>query len=64
MEEVIITCPYCWQSITLYLDIDIGDDKITVVEDCRVCCRPIEISYSSDHGQIKSYNYQPIDGNN
>jgi len=64
MEEINITCPYCWQTITLYLDTDIGDDKITIIEDCRVCCRPIEINYKSDYGKIQDYSYQAIDGNN
>ncbi len=64
MEEINIICPYCWQNITLHLDTDIGFEKITIVEDCRVCCRPIEISYISDYGKIRDYSYQAIDGNN
>lgn len=64
MEDLSIVCPYCWQKITLFLDKDIGDDMITVIEDCRVCCRPIEISYSSSNDQITNYSYQAIEGNN
>lgn len=64
MEEIELTCPYCWQTINLYLDTDIGDEAITIIEDCRVCCRPIEIAYTSDYGKIRDYNYHQIDGNN
>jgi len=64
MEEINITCPYCWEAITLYLDTGVGDEKITIIEDCRVCCRPIEICYTSDYGKIQDYSYQAIDGNN
>jgi len=63
MEELDIICPCCWQSITVYLDSDIGDEKITIVDDCTVCCRPIEITYAIVDGEISSYGYHAIDGN-
>jgi len=55
MEEKIITCPYCWESIRVYLEPDIGEEKITIIEDCSVCCRPIELTYSVKDGQMKIY---------
>ena len=64
MEAVFITCPYCWQKITLYLETDIGDEAISIVEDCTVCCRPMEIEYKVDNAVIKSLRYQKMDGNN
>lgn len=63
MEEINLTCPCCWQKIKLYLETDIGDENITVVEDCTVCCRPIEITYSISGNQIKNYDYHAIEGN-
>lgn len=62
MEELDLTCPYCWEQITFYLERDIGDEKITIVEDCRVCCRPIEISYSISDGEIRQCDYHGIEG--
>lgn len=63
MEEQTITCPYCWESIILYLEPDIGEEKITIVEDCSVCCRPIEITYTLQEGHVKIYDYREIEGN-
>jgi len=38
------TCPYCGEEISMVLDLSIPSQ--TYVEDCEVCCNPIEISYS------------------
>ncbi len=36
-------CPYCGEEISMVLDLSVR--RQTYVEDCEVCCRPIEISY-------------------
>ena len=42
MEEAVeVVCPYCGESIHVYVDPSAGDQ--TYVEDCWVCCRPIEM---------------------
>jgi hypothetical protein len=41
--EHFFTCPYCWQQISMVLDTSVARQKY--VEDCEVCCQPIEISY-------------------
>ena len=41
--EQYYTCPYCWQTITTEVDPSVGQQ--TYVEDCEVCCQPIEIRY-------------------
>jgi hypothetical protein len=41
-----VTCPYCWQSIEITIDLSAGDQ--TYVEDCSVCCRPIVVSFQTD----------------
>jgi len=35
-------CPYCAEPITLLVDISEGDQEY--IEDCEVCCRPINVS--------------------
>ena len=42
MEDgVEVVCPYCGESIPVYVDATAGDQDY--VEDCWVCCRPIEM---------------------
>jgi transcription elongation factor Elf1 len=41
--EHFFTCPYCWQTISMVLDMSVPVQ--TYVEDCEVCCQPIEVSY-------------------
>jgi len=38
-----IVCPYCGKTITVIVDVAGGSPQ-RYVEDCSVCCRPIEIS--------------------
>jgi hypothetical protein len=47
-----ITCPYCWESIEIALDLSIDSQR--QVEDCSVCCRPIVIRYSAADGELSS----------
>lgn len=35
-----VTCPYCGEPLDLTLDTSAGEQAY--VEDCAVCCRPIE----------------------
>ena len=37
-----ITCPHCWEPHEVWLDLSGGDQ--TYIEDCSVCCHPIEIT--------------------
>ena len=39
--EESITCPFCWEAITLLID---PSESQTYTEDCFVCCRPILVS--------------------
>jgi hypothetical protein len=44
LEDRSIDCPYCGETIDLLLDHSVPAQSY--VEDCQVCCRPINISYS------------------
>ena len=43
-----IRCPFCAESISVLLDLSAGDQSY--IEDCQVCCQPIEIAYEADGG--------------
>ena len=47
--EKFFTCPYCLQRISMLLDLSV--DSQTFIEDCEVCCNPIEIFYNVEAGQ-------------
>jgi len=42
----VVECPYCGESIELVIDDSI--DRQRYVEDCSVCCRPINVDVSVD----------------
>lgn len=40
--DVAAQCPYCGEPLDLYID-EAGGITQRYIEDCSVCCRPIEI---------------------
>lgn len=44
--EANVQCPYCWESFTLLVDGSV--DCQEYVEDCEVCCRPIDFIVTVD----------------
>lgn len=46
IETIAIDCPYCGERFTTTADVSGGSQ--TYVEDCAVCCRPIEIALRVD----------------
>lgn len=51
-EERSIRCPFCGEAITIVVDPSVVPQHY--VEDCEVCCRPMEISVSrGDDGRLK-----------
>jgi hypothetical protein len=46
MIEHFFQCPYCWEDISMLLDSSVSQQ--TYVEDCEVCCNPIQIIPSFD----------------
>jgi hypothetical protein len=46
LEERNIQCPYCWETISVL--VDCSEEEQHYVEDCQVCCRPIEFDVSID----------------
>ncbi len=47
-EFVAVRCPYCGER--LQTRVDLTADEPSYVEDCEVCCRPIEFHIERDPG--------------
>ena len=46
IPETPVTCPYCGEPFTALVDSTGGDQHY--IEDCPVCCRPIEFRIATD----------------
>ena len=42
-EKRWVTCPYCWQRLSNLVDWSGGSQRL--IQDCEVCCNPIEMAY-------------------
>jgi hypothetical protein len=51
--EYFFTCPHCWQQISVLVDMSV--DSQTYIEDCEVCCKPIEIHYSVEDNSVVGF---------
>lgn len=47
LQERAVDCPYCGESIDVLIDQSVTMQDY--IEDCAVCCRPINFSLSIDH---------------
>jgi Cysteine-rich CPXCG len=51
--EYFFSCPYCWEKISMVLDTSVKGQ--TFVEDCEVCCHPIEVHYAVQDGAVADF---------
>src|SRR6202007_2332298 len=49
-EDVEVVCPYCGAIFTAFVDTSAGG--YATIEDCQVCCRPIELIVGCHAGVI------------
>jgi hypothetical protein len=59
MFEHFFQCPYCWEEISMLLDTSILNQ--TYVEDCEVCCNPIEISPQFLENELVAFQANDIE---
>lgn len=57
--EHFFQCPYCWEEISMLLDSSVSHQ--TYIEDCEVCCNPIEVSPSFDGRELIGFNGESIE---
>ncbi|MDQ2919075.1 MAG: CPXCG motif-containing cysteine-rich protein [Verrucomicrobiota bacterium] len=48
--EIDLTCPHCGESFPLLVDTSQGTQSL--VEDCTVCCRPIQLTIRCAPGEV------------
>jgi transcription elongation factor Elf1 len=46
-----VGCPYCGERLTIVLDLSAGSQSY--VEDCQVCCQPMQVSFSAEDGELE-----------
>ena len=49
LQQHSINCPYCGEIIKI--DVDCSEPSQSYIEDCSVCCRPININIEIDFDQ-------------
>ncbi len=47
LQEFSVICPYCGEHITVLIDGSIEQQEY--IEDCQVCCRPINFRVDRSH---------------
>ncbi|RZV60319.1 MAG: CPXCG motif-containing cysteine-rich protein [Flavobacteriaceae bacterium] len=58
MNEHFFQCPYCWESISMLLDASVGNQ--IYVEDCEVCCNPIEIHVHFEDSELQLFEAKSL----
>jgi hypothetical protein len=52
-------CPYCWEDISMLLDSSVRKQKY--IEDCEVCCNPIELQVEFMEGALVGFSSESIE---
>jgi len=58
MIEQFFQCPYCFEQVSILVDPSIYDQSF--IEDCEVCCNPIEFIVRSSGSSIHEFSAQKI----
>jgi hypothetical protein len=55
-----VACPYCGENLSIRLDLSAGSQSY--VEDCQVCCQPIQMSVQvADDGTLDTFAAERMD---
>jgi hypothetical protein len=57
--EHFFQCPYCWEEISMLLDSSVRQQ--TYIEDCEVCCNPIEITPTFEQHELVAFESRSIE---
>ena len=59
MIEFSFTCPHCWEMQLKLIDSSVNFHSF--IEDCEVCCKPIEVSFEVHNGEMTSFSAKRLD---
>ena len=57
--EVDFSCPYCAAPISMLVDPSVPAQSY--IEDCEVCCNPIQIAYATEEGEVTAFEARSIE---
>ena len=57
-DDLEVTCPYCGEQVTIYVEPDV---RGTFVQDCEVCCNPWRVRVTG-RGRRRSVDIARADG--
>ena len=59
MEEIEkrFRCPHCHEKISMILDLSVDGPQV-YIEDCEVCCKPIQLDYEARDGKLAGFSAQ------
>ncbi len=52
LPEKRVYCPFCGEPITIVVDPSAGSQSY--VEDCQVCCQPMQVHVEAEDGELLS----------
>ncbi|MCZ4319292.1 CPXCG motif-containing cysteine-rich protein [Aequorivita viscosa] len=58
MYEHFFQCPHCWEEISMLLDVSVRQQKY--IEDCEICCNPIELDVTFENGEVVNFSASNI----
>lgn len=47
-----VHCPFCGEGISIVVDTSAGSQSY--IEDCQVCCQPMQVRVDVDDGELQS----------
>ena len=59
MEEYFFGCPYCWEKVSMLLDISVSCQSY--IEDCEICCNPLEFTIEIHDNNLISFSVNSIE---
>ena len=59
MHEQFFQCPYCWQTISVLVDLSVREQSY--IEDCENCCNPIQFEIITENQEILSFDSLKMD---
>ncbi len=59
MIEHSFTCPHCWETISMLLDNSVYNQSY--IEDCEVCCNPIQVTTQFVNTELTAFQADSIE---